>query len=74
MRSEHLKGWLAALKRRKREVEEEGEGTTDGEEGVSTDPNWERLVDLVQTAFREGRLAEEATWKAVVLIPKGGKD
>ena len=25
-------------------------------------------------AFGEGRLAEEATWKAVVLIPKGKKD
>ena len=25
-------------------------------------------------AFREGKLAEEATWKAVVLIPKGKKD
>ena len=25
-------------------------------------------------AFREGRLAEEATWQAVVLIPKGVKD
>ena len=23
--------------------------------------NWEIVVDLVQTAFREGRLAEEAT-------------
>ena len=74
MRDEHLKGWLAALKRRKKEVAEEGEGTTDGEEGGSTDTNWERLVDLVQTAFREGRMAEEATWQAVVMIPKGKKD
>ena len=41
---------------------------------MSTEPNWERLVDLVQTEFREGRLAEEATRKAVVLIPKGEKD
>ena len=31
-------------------------------------------MDLVQTAFREGELAEEATWQAVVLIPKGKKD
>ena len=29
---------------------------------------------LIQTAFREGDLAEEATWQAVVLIPKGGKE
>ena len=31
-------------------------------------------MDLVQTAFREGELSEEATWQAVVLIPKGKKD
>ena len=31
-------------------------------------------MDLVQTAFLEGELAEEATWQAVVLIPKGKKD
>ena len=30
-----------------------------------------RFVDLVQTEFREGEIAEEATWQAVVLIPKG---
>ena len=36
--------------------------------------NWEIVVDLVQTAFREGGLAEEATWKTVILIPKGKKD
>ena len=33
-----------------------------------------RVVDLVQAAFREGKLAEEATWQAVVLIPKRKKD
>ena len=33
---------------------------------------WQKVVALVQAAFQEGRLAEEATWKAVVLIPKGG--
>ena len=31
-------------------------------------------MDLVQTAFRDGELAEEATWQAGVLIPKGKKD
>ena len=30
-----------------------------------------RVVDLVQTAFREGDLAEESTWQVVVLISKG---
>ena len=28
------------------------------------------MVDLVQAAFGEGRLAEETMWQAVVLIPK----
>ena len=28
----------------------------------------------MQTAFRDGDLVEEATWQAVVLIPKGKKD
>ena len=32
------------------------------------------MVDLVQTAFWEGELAEETTWQAVVLIPKGKGD
>ena len=31
------------------------------------------MVELVQKAFREGRLADEATCQVVVLIPKGGK-
>ena len=31
-------------------------------------------MDLVHTAFRDGDLGEEATWQAVVLIPKGKKD
>ena len=31
-------------------------------------------MDLVQTAFREGKLAEEVTWQAEVLIPTGTKD
>ena len=29
---------------------------------------------MIQTAFRDGGLAEEATWQAVVLIPKRKKD
>ena len=36
--------------------------------------NWARFVELVRTTFRDRDLAEEATWKAVVLIPKGKKD
>ena len=33
--------------------------------------NWERVVALVRADFGEGLLAEEATWKALVLITKG---
>ena len=31
-------------------------------------------MELIQTAFWDGELAEEATWQAVVLIPKGKGD
>ena len=31
-------------------------------------------MELVQTKFREGRLAEEATWQAAVLIPNVGNE
>ena len=74
MRAEHLKGWLAASKREKRDAAEKGEGKTDGEEGGPAEPHWENLMELIQTAFWEGELAKEATWQAVVLIPKGKQD
>ena len=32
------------------------------------------VVELIHTALREGELAEEATWQAVFLIPKGVGD
>ena len=32
------------------------------------------MVDLIQMELREGVITEEATWQAVVLIPKGGGD
>ena len=31
-------------------------------------------MDLVQAVFWEGNLAEEATWQAVILMPKGKTD
>ena len=34
---------------------------------------WAKVVELTQTAFREGEMAEEATWQTVMLVPKGGK-
>ena len=73
MRAEHLTGWLAASKRENREVAEKGEGKTDGEEGGPTETHWENLVELIQTTFREGGLVKEATWQAVVLIPRGNR-
>ena len=74
MRAEHIKGWLAAAQR-----EEKGETAAAEGEGGPKYPqegadNWARFVELVQIAFREGEIAEEATWQAVVLIPKGKKD
>ena len=36
--------------------------------------HWGRVVEIIQTAFRDGDLAEEVTWQAVVLIPKGKGD
>ena len=43
-----------------------------GEEREHT--KWERVAELVQTDFRYGFLAEEATWQTVVLITKVGSD
>ena len=54
----------------------ENKGATEFQ--TSTEPteaaNWWMVLDLIQTAFQEGKLAEDATWQAVVLIPKGKKD
>ena len=45
--------------KKKMETEEEGEEM------------WGKVVKITQTAFREGKLAEEAAWQTVVMIPKG---
>ena len=70
MRAEHLKGWLAAANRGKL-AEEKGEEKTEAEE--ESGDLWIKLVDLTQTSFREGGVAEEAMWQTVVLIPKNEK-
>ena len=62
MRAEDLKGWLAAARRGEKKgetAEKEGGGREDTREGAE---NWTRVVELVQMAFRDGDLAEEATW------------
>ena len=52
-------------------ADKDGGGREDTRKGVE---NWVRFMELVQKVFRDGDLAEEATWQAVVLIPKGKKD
>ena len=70
MRAEHIKRWLAAARRAEKEESiAEGENratateTGDPEDTATQEgaDNWTRSVELVQTAFREGELAEEAT-------------
>ena len=52
-----------------------GEGTEERREKKPEEiSNWERVVDLVQADFEEGRLAEENMWWSAVLIPKGKMD
>ena len=53
---------------------ESNRGGKDTEATSMEASNWVMVVELVQTAFSEGRLAEEAMWQAVVLLHKGGKD
>ena len=90
MWDEKLKGWLDAAEREEAAAEKEQpteERKTEGPErtgggrrrrsegGAPTEASkWERVVELIQMALGEGRLAEEAMWQVVVLIPKGGKD
>ena len=52
-------------------MDKEGGGQEETREGTE---NWVRVVELVQTTFRDRDPAEEATWQEVVLIPKGKKD
>ena len=67
---EHAKQWLAVARKAEKDGDTAGgkeaatamaEGspeTTAVQEGAE---NWTRVVDLVQAAFREGKLVEEAT-------------
>ena len=84
MRAGHLKRWIATERKAKKDKEtsekEEAETTTERErtdisaaQKETESENWMRVVYLVQSAFREGKLAEEETWQAVILIPKGKK-
>ena len=76
MRAEDLKGWLAVARRggkgegdsnkRRGRGREKGERRTDEKAG---EENSAQVVELLQTAFRDGDLVEEFTWQAVVFIP-----
>ena len=50
-------------------AEEKGKKKTEAEE--EGEEMWGKVVEMTQTAFRDGKLAEEAAWQTVVLIPKG---
>ena len=70
MRAEDLMGWLAAARRGKKEREtatkDGGAGREHGErrmDKTADEENWARVVELIQTAFRDGDMAEESTWK-----------
>ena len=68
IRTEHVKGWLVEAKRGGMAEEKGKAKTVTDEEGEDL---WGKVVELTHTAFRDGNLAEEATWQTVVLIPKG---
>ena len=55
MRSEYLKFWLAAA------TPKERPGTS----------NWELIVEIIQTSFRDGRLPLYCKLQKVLLLPKG---
>ena len=58
IRAEHLKEWVEEATREK-----------DPYQG-----NWNRVVDLIQTCFRERRVPTQMLWSTVVLLPKGNGD
>ena len=78
MQAEDLKGWLAAARRDETEIEARIKDGGDREGDMTTqteaEGHWGRVVEIIQTAFREGELVEESTWQAVVLILKGKGD
>ena len=58
VRAEHLKEWV-----------EEAYRDVDPYQG-----NWDRVVDLIQTCFRERQVPTQMSWSTVVLLPKGNGD
>ena len=68
IRAEHLKGCLAAANKGKL-AEEKGEEKTEAEEEGGD--LWEKVVEITQTAFWEGEMAEEANGKPWYSSQKG---
>ena len=57
MQAEDLKGWLAAAKRwkKERDTNTKDGGDGGGERQTEAEGNWGRVVELIQTAFRDIR-------------------
>ena len=64
MKAEHLKEWLADVKR-----EEQEEGGVDG-----LGDRWRSFVALLQAVWTTGTVPTQMTWMIIVLLPKGGGD
>ena len=58
IRAEHLKEWVEEATRKKNPYQ----------------GNWNRVVDLIQTCFRERCVPTHMSWSTVVLLPKGNGD
>jgi hypothetical protein len=63
MKAEHLKEWLADMKRKEAE---------DGVEGIGD--CWRSFVTLLQAVWESGTVPTQMTWMIIVLLPKGGGD
>ena len=56
--AEHLQAWLVEATREERPVMEK----------------WDKVLDIIQSDFREGRITVDYSWKTVVFIPKGNRN
>ncbi len=61
MKAEHLKEWLADIKRKELE---------DGVEGIGD--HWWSFVALLEAVWQNGPVPTQMTWMIIVLLPKGG--
>ena len=59
MKAEHLKMWLADMKR---------EESEDGVEGIGD--RWQSFASLLQAVWKSGTVPTQMTWMIIVLLPK----